>query len=86
MQIIPIRDLKDTNKIYERAQASSEPIFVTKNGYGAMVLMSIEAYKRNYATTYVMTKLKESSDGLANGAPTYDAFEVLDELRAKYVR
>ena len=44
-RIIPIRDLKDTAAIYEMCSASKEPIFITKNGYGKMVLMSMEAYE-----------------------------------------
>ena len=41
-QIIPIRDLKNTSEVSERCHATSEPIFITKNGYGDMVLMSME--------------------------------------------
>ena len=44
-QIIPIRDLKNTSEISQRCHASNEPIFVTKNGYGDMVIMSIEKYE-----------------------------------------
>ena len=32
MQIVPIRDLRNTNEISERCRQSAEPIFVTKNG------------------------------------------------------
>ena len=45
MQIIPIRDLRDTNALSEKAHAKLEPIFVTKNGYGDLVVMSIETYE-----------------------------------------
>ena len=41
-RIIPIRDLKNTAAIYEMCSSSKEPIFITKNGYGKMVLMSME--------------------------------------------
>ena len=44
-QIIPIRDLKNTSEISDRCHATTEPIFVTKNGYGDMVLMSMETYE-----------------------------------------
>ena len=44
-QIIPIRDLKNTNTISQLCHESKEPIFVTKNGYGDMVLMSMETYE-----------------------------------------
>ena len=42
-QIIPIRDLKNTSQISDICHASNEPVFVTKNGYGDMVIMSIRA-------------------------------------------
>ena len=40
-RIIPIRDLRDTGKISEMCNASREPIYITKNGYGDMVIMSM---------------------------------------------
>lgn len=43
MQIIPMKDLRDTNAIPEEAHAKPEPIFfIKKNGYGNLVIMSIE--------------------------------------------
>ena len=42
-EIIPIRDLKNTNAISQRCHETQEPIFVTKSGYGDMVIMSIRA-------------------------------------------
>ena len=41
-QIIPIRDLRDTTKLSEMCNATNEPIYVTKNGYGDMVIMSMK--------------------------------------------
>ena len=46
MQIIPMKDLRDTNAISEKAHAKPEPIFITKNGYGDLVVMSIETYEQ----------------------------------------
>ena len=40
-KIIPIRDLRDTGKLSELCNESREPIFITKNGYGDMVIMSM---------------------------------------------
>ena len=48
-QIIPIRDLRDTTKLSEMCNATNEPIFVTKNGYGDMVIMSMQAYESQLA-------------------------------------
>ena len=44
-QIIPIKELKNTSLISDLCHSSREPIFITKNGYGDMVLMNIEFYE-----------------------------------------
>lgn len=44
-QIIPIKDLKNTSEISEMCHKSEEPIYITKNGYGDMVIMSIDIYE-----------------------------------------
>ena len=44
-RIIPIRDLRDTGAMSELCRTSREPIYITKNGYGDMVLMSMEHYE-----------------------------------------
>lgn len=44
-QIIPIKDLKKTSEISEMCHNTNEPVFITKNGYGDMVIMSMEAYE-----------------------------------------
>ena len=46
MQCIPIRDLKNTAAISEMCKKSATPIFVTKNGYNDMVIMSAEVYDK----------------------------------------
>ena len=45
-QIIPIKELKNTSEISEMCHDSDEPIYVTKNGYGDMVIMSMEVYEQ----------------------------------------
>ena len=44
-QIRPITDLRNTNEISDICHARREPIFITKNGYGDLVVMSIETYE-----------------------------------------
>ena len=44
-QIRPITDLGNANEISELCHSRCEPIFITKNGYGDLVVMSIEAYE-----------------------------------------
>ena len=46
-QIIPIKDLKNTRERSEMCHKSEDPIFVTKNGYGDMVIMSLETFEKN---------------------------------------
>lgn len=83
-QIIPIRDLKNTAAISEKCQASNEPIFITKNGYGDMVLMSMEVYNRTMAKLDLYSKLKEAEDEMKSGVPARPWEEVYAELTSKY--
>lgn len=43
--IKPITDLRNTNAISELCHKSKDPVFITKNGYGDMVIMSMDAYE-----------------------------------------
>ena len=43
-EIRPITDLRNTTEISELCHAKKEPIFITKNGYGDLVIMSMETY------------------------------------------
>ena len=82
MQIIPIRDLKNTVEI-ERLCANGEPVFVTKNGYGRLVVMDMDFYEKTMAeieeAKVIMAGLKDYSAG--NVVPGEDA---IDDLRNKY--
>jgi len=55
-KIIPIRDLKDTTKISEMCHEEACPIFITKNGYQDLVIMSAEVYDRITAPTPLYPK------------------------------
>ena len=82
-QIIPIRDLKNTSEISDRCNATTEPIFVTKNGYGDMVLMSMETYEAKMRMLEIHTKLAQAEEQIRAGQvrPAEDA---LQELAEKY--
>ena len=45
-RIIPIRDLKKTREISEMCRNAKEPVFITRNGYDDMVIMSMEPMKK----------------------------------------
>ena len=82
-QIIPIRDLKNTSEISELCHAAGEPIFVTKNGYGDMVVMSMEAYEERMRILDVYAKLAEAEEQVKAGE-VRDAEGSVKELRKKY--
>jgi hypothetical protein len=85
-QIRPITDLRNTNEISEACHKYDEPIFVTKNGYGDLVIMSIDAYERQLALVDVYKKLAEVETQIAQGVPLLDGEEVFKKLRDKYAR
>ena len=83
-KIIPIRDLKNTTAISECCHAVGEPIFVTKNGYGDMVVMSMEAYEERMRMLDVYAKLASAEQQVASGR-VLSAEDSLKGLREKYV-
>lgn len=82
-QIIPIRDLKNTSKISQMCAATSDPIFVTKNGYGDMVIMSMKAYEEKMYMLDVYSKLAEAETQVTEGK-VLDADTSLKNQRSKY--
>ncbi len=82
-QIIPIRDLKNTAEVSNLCHATQEPVFITKNGYGDLVIMSIETYEEKMFMQDVFTKLDEAEADIRNGK-TKDARQSLKNLRSKY--
>ena len=56
-QIRPITDLRNTNEISDICHKQNEPIFITKNGYGDLVIVSIETYEHRLALVEVYKSL-----------------------------
>ena len=82
-QIIPIKDLKDTANVSELCHTLNEPVYITKNGYGDMVLMSMEYYEATRKKWEMYADLEISEEQIAQGK-TRDAKEALQSVRAKY--
>ncbi|NLO41108.1 MAG: type II toxin-antitoxin system Phd/YefM family antitoxin [Ruminiclostridium sp.] len=82
-QIIPIRDLKNTTEISKMCKEADGPIYITKNGYGDMVIMSIEMYEKSLFITDVYNKLTAAEIQVAEGK-LMDADESLKKVREKY--
>lgn len=81
-KIRPISDLRNNaNEISEFCRETREPVFITKNGVGDMVVMSVETYERQMALIHLYAKLAEAEEEIANGAAGEDFFEVAKRLR-----
>lgn len=85
-KIIPIRELKNTANISKYVEESNEPIFITKNGYGSMVIMSIEVYEKEIAKRQVVELINDSLKDLDNNDQKIDGTLFINEMKAKYGR
>ena len=80
--ILPIRDLRNTSEISEMAHKMQEPIFITKNGYSDLVVMSSELYERFAQINRIDQAIYEAETEVAEGAAPIslnDAKTMLDE-------
>lgn len=73
MQIVPIKDLKDTAGIEKRCEKG--PVFVTKNGYGRLVIMDIDYFEKRLAST-------DEADFINRGLMDYEAGKIQDGKKA----
>ncbi len=83
-QIRPIKDLRNTTEISELCHQNKEPIFITKNGYGDLVVMSIETYEESLVKIDLYQKLAEAEAQIKNGEKLLDGEEVFKNLRMKH--
>ena len=83
MQIVPMRDLKDTVKIENLCSMENGPVFVTKNGYGRLVVMDIEYFQKTMNKLYEATALNKGISDLEEGRLS-DGKAVMEEMRLKY--
>ncbi|NLN86569.1 MAG: type II toxin-antitoxin system Phd/YefM family antitoxin [Syntrophomonadaceae bacterium] len=80
--IRPISDLRNNaNDISEICHQTREPVFITKNGVGDMVVMSLETYERQQSLINLYAKLAEAEEEIMGGAEGEDFFEVSRKLR-----
>ena len=71
LNIRPISDLRNKFTEIENTVSNGEPVYLTKNGYGTMVVMSIEQYSR--LTDLTELKLDEA-----------DRLAELDDIRIEH--
>lgn len=83
-QIRPITDLRKTTEISELCHAKKEPLFITKNGYGDLVVMSIETYEEMLEVAKIDKAISEAEAEYASTGELLDAKESLAALRRKH--
>ena len=83
MKIIPMRDLKNTVEVERQCKEEQGPIFVTKNGYGRLVVMAIEYYESTIQKMEEARLLIEALEDVEEGR-VLDGKEALLKLREKY--
>ncbi len=83
MTIIPIRDLKDTVEVERRCMEENGPVFVTKNGYGKLVVMDIGYFERTMGKLYEAKKINEGLADLGAGK-IVNGDELKTRLSEKY--
>ena len=79
MQIIPITELRNTSKIDEMCALNNEPVYITKNGYGSMVVMNLKAYEKEREERMLLQRIVNVMNGKEQ-----DGDVALEELRKKY--
>ena len=82
-QIRPITDLRNTNEISDICHANNEPVFITKNGYGDLVVMSIEAYDELISNCQIDKAIFEADKEFEENGVLIDANDILPKLRKK---
>ena len=83
MQIIPIRDLKNTVEVERRCAEENGPVYVTKNGYGRLVVMDIEYYEHTMQKIQEAKSIIEGLEDVENGH-TLDGEKAITRIRNKY--
>ena len=82
-KIRPISDLRNHfAEITKEVQLSGEPIFLTKNGVGSIVVMSMESYEQNRYDSMVYDKLREAELQAAGTAERLSHADVMAKAHA----
>jgi len=81
IQIRPVSDLRNKFPEIEGVVSNGEPVFLTKNGYGTMVVMSLEKYSE--ITDGIELKLDEADYAAEMSDVRYTHDEVFGRLRSR---
>ena len=80
--IRPVSDLRNKfTEISETVHETQQPVFLTKNGYADMVVMSSDAYEKMQFESEVYFKLREAEMEARTTNQRYSHKDVMSELR-----
>ena len=82
--IMPIRDLRNTSEISELAHRIQEPIFITKNGYSDLVVMSTELYEKFAQNNKIDQAIFEAEKEVEEGSAPISIKSARKTLDKKY--
>ncbi|HJA12449.1 MAG TPA: prevent-host-death protein [Candidatus Mediterraneibacter merdipullorum] len=82
--IMPIKELRNTSEISDMAHTMQEPIFITKNGYSDLVVMSSELYDKFVKNNRIDQAIYESEKEMEEGGALIDLDEAFEKLNKKY--
>ena len=74
----------DYGSVSALAHEAGEPIYITKNGEGDIVVMSIEAFEKREQLMALTARLALSERSLMAGEPTVSLAEARKRLEKKY--
>ena len=74
----------DYGKISNLAHEAAEPIYITKNGEGDIVVMSIEAFEKREQVLKLRSKIMAAENSRLSGAPTISLEEARNRIEKQY--
>ena len=82
--IRPISDLRNSaNDISDFCRQTREPVFITRNGSGDMVVLNIDEYERQMALIDLYGKLAVAEEEISSGATGEDFLPIASDLRER---
>lgn len=84
MKIIPMRDLKNTVEVEKHCIKEQGPVYVTKNGYGRLVVIDIEYYEKTMQKMYEAKAVIEGLKDLKEGN-TEEGAKTMCKLKEKFL-
>ena len=81
MQIKPVSDLRNKFTEIEKIVNTGQPVYLTKNGYGSMVVLSLEAYSK--LVEGVEVALDEADRAAQENRVRYSHEEIFSKLRGE---